>query len=347
MRVLVLNDFLADWTGSEIVALEVAEHFRATTSSFWCAEPVRCALDDWRPLETIDLAEFDLVWAQQHAIFPLLERMAEGSRRPAIAWASLSPYDVMDDVPATILGAYADEVVCNSRETAAARGASSFFDNAAPDSFHFDRPERPLRNILFISNNQPPEVLEAERLLRARGYDTRFLGRGHEFKRLEPVDLAWADCAVTIGKTVRYALASALPVFVYDRFGGDGYLTPDNYAANEAHNFSGRPACRKLSAEELADAIVTGHRSRRPPAQPRLGDFLDGLAARLAPSPFARHPDLAGMAAMSSALGSWLAQAHAWRTTAEEFRTGEASWRMTRAMVRQKLLKSRLLRWAR
>lgn len=351
MRVLVLNDFLAEWTGSEIIALEVAQHFNATTSSFWCIEPLKAQLDDWRALDEIDLSEYDLVWAQQHAVFPLLDRMKVGSSRPFIIWVSLSPYDVMDNVPKSILEAYADLIVCNSRETAVARGSETIFGNAAPNRFHFEREERELRNILFVSNNQPVEMLEAEQLLQRKGYETRFLGRNREFKLLEPSDLEWADCVVTIGKTVRYALASSTPVFVYDRFGGDGYLNAENYSINEANNFSGRPTCRKLTADQIAHEIIEKHNYWSPPPQPRLGDFLDRLAASSTKQPFLRHADLEAMSAMSSAIGSWMAQTNAWKRaahaserTAQDFENGNIGWRLLGRIARKKLMQSRFMR---
>lgn len=349
MRVLVLNDFLAEWTGSEILAWEVAQHFDATMSSFWCAEPMKSQLADWRPLDEINLSEYDLVWAQQHAVFPLLDRMEAGSMRPFIIWVSLSPFDVMDNVPKSILDSYADLIACNSRETAEARRAEISFGNAAPNPFHFQREERELSKILFVSNNQPMEMLEAERLLKVKGYETRFLGRNREFKLLEPSDLEWADCVVTIGKTVRYALASSTPVFMYDRFGGDGYLNAENYPLNEANNFSGRPNCRKLTADQIADEIIQDYGYWSPPSQPKLGDFLDGLAALRTNVNFVRHADLEAISAMSSAIGSWMAQTKAWKLTAQDlqrqcqdFQRGNIDWRTWRQISRKKLQSGRV-----
>ena len=224
------------------------------------------------------------------------------------------------------------------------RGADTVFANAAPNPFHFERAARSLRNVLFVSNRQPAELLEAEQLLRARGLATRFIGKDRECKRLEPSDLAWADCVVTIGKTVRYALASRLPVFLYDRFGGDGYLTADNYALNEAHNFSGRPAHRKLTGTAIADEIINSHAYWTPPPQPRLGDFLDDLAARHANRAFVRHPDLAGIAAMSSAIGGWIIEAYGWKAAAGHVPGANFSWATLRQFVWQKFLRSRLFR---
>ena len=37
------------------------------------------------------------------------------------------------------------------------------------------------------------------------------------------------DCVISIGKTVQYCLVQGIPVFLYDRFGGPGYLNESNY----------------------------------------------------------------------------------------------------------------------
>jgi hypothetical protein len=48
------------------------------------------------------------------------------------------------------------------------------------------------------------------------------------------------DCVISIGKTVQYCLVQGIPVFLYDRFGGPGYLNESNYELAEYYNFSGR-----------------------------------------------------------------------------------------------------------
>jgi hypothetical protein len=339
-RVLVLTDFLAEWTGSEIVALEVAEHFGATTSSYWVADPLKSILADWRPIEEIDLTDYDLVWAQQHAVLSVLGKH-QADHRPFIVWASLSPYEVMEKLPPSLLEVYADAVAANSLETAEVVGADLVFGNAAPAPFHFDRAHRPLKNILFVSNNQPAEMIEAAQVLTRRGFTTRFLGRNYEFKRLAPSDIQWADCVVTIGKTARYSLASSTPTFIYDRFGGDGYVTAENYALNEANNFSGRPNCRRLDARSIADELVAGHAPWEPPPQVALGDILDQLATRAAKAEFIRHPDLVAAATMSDALGNSLCQARGWQLEHRKLHDGEiGSWRWWASYTKAKLVRT-------
>jgi hypothetical protein len=194
-------------------------------------------------------------------------------------------------------------------------------------AFHFERDHHPLKNVLFVSNNQPAEMVEAARLLSRRGYVTRFLGRGYEFKRLEPSDIAWADCVVTIGKTARYSLASSTPTFIYDRFGGDGYVTAENYALNEANNFSGRPNCRSLDAAGIADEIIANYAPWKAPAQPVLGDILDKLASGAKPVRFTRHPDLEAAASMADAIGSWLWKSRDWQARHDALFDGRSgSW---------------------
>lgn len=305
MRVLVATDFLELWTGSEIVALEVAEHFDAVFTSYWAEEPALSQVKNWQPVEAIKLEDFDFVWAQHHVLLSLLDRITS-DQRPYTVWATLSPYEDMEQIPPSLLNEYVDVIAANSRETSKARGAHISFDNAAPREFHFTREQRDLSNILFVSNNQPREMVEAAAILKSKGYSLRFLGRGKEYRRTRPEDIAWADCVVTIGKTAQYALASGTPLFIYDRFGGDGYVTEENYALNSDFNFSGRPHERRLDAAALAEEIITEHRYRALPEQPVLNDVLDQLASKATPQPFKRIDDLGASAAMANCIGRWM-----------------------------------------
>lgn len=342
MRTLVLNDFFTGWSGSEIVAMEVAEHFNATTSSFVALEPALSALRDWRPLDEISLADFDLVWAQHHAVLPLLDRHV-GQMRPHIVFASLSPYEPMETIPASVLEHYVDQTIANSTETARVRHADIVLGNAAPEPFHQNQKHSPsgqCTRILFVSNNQPPEIVEAAEIL-AKNATVRFIGREREYKRLTPADILWADSVVTIGKTARYALACAKPVFIYDRFGGDGYLTDMNYAENEEHNFSGRPSCRKLAPWQLAEEILAMP-DWSPPPQPSLADVLNAISP--SPHTFSRHPDLHGLADIARALGNFIT-ANAHQTIATDgykrYFDGDAGgWRWIAKVTRRKFART-------
>ena len=123
------------------------------------------------------------------------------------------------------------------------------FHNAAPARYArpAGAPRQALRKLILVSNHLPHEVKEAAVLLRARGIDVKRWGRGGDVRnmRLLPKHLDDVDAVVSIGKTVQYALRSRVPVFVYDRFGGPGWLTPDNFDRCAHANFSGR-CCRQV-----------------------------------------------------------------------------------------------------
>ena len=58
---------------------------------------------------------------------------------------------------------------------------------------------------------------------------------------------------------VPYALVAHTPVYVYDHFGGPGYLTADNFDAAARFNFTGRCCERRLTGEELRRDILEGY----------------------------------------------------------------------------------------
>jgi hypothetical protein len=48
-------------------------------------------------------------------------------------------------------------------------------------------------------------------------------------------------------------------VYVYDQFGGDGWITPGNYAAMEADHFAGQSNPLPVSAEQLTRDLAAYH----------------------------------------------------------------------------------------
>ncbi len=72
-----------------------------------------------------------------------------------------------------------------------------------------------------------------------------------------------ADVVITIGKTVQYCLVSGTPVYVYDHYGGVGFLNDKNYEVAKIHNFSGREARRK-SGEKIAAEIMNKYEKAFP-----------------------------------------------------------------------------------
>jgi hypothetical protein len=148
----------------------------------------------------------------------------------------------------------------------------SVFHNAAPREFwrHDEPAASPadLRSVTLISNHAPPELAGALAQLKRRGIRTRHIGMQHEARLVRPEDIAETDAIVTVGKSALYAIAQNKPVYMYDHFGGEGWLTRANFGVSLAHNFSGRPACRRLSSDAIVREIIenfaeTGREARR------------------------------------------------------------------------------------
>jgi hypothetical protein len=283
LRVLVLTNHFRSFEGSELVALQTAQWFAdqgdaVTLAANLVGPPVTEHAGGVRITNGVldeDISAYDLIWHQHDllSLFPMstLERAARIAA-PHVASVSLSPYEPYEHVNGLLARALSADVYANSPETAddvvernggvIARGDVRVFHNAAPSAF-FDRkvstPGEGLKSILFVSNHPPSEISECAERLAVSGVDVRRIGFRWESVLLQPEDIAAVDAVVSIGKSVSYAIASGKPVFVYDHFGGDGWLTRANFAQNLRYNFSGRPGRRKVDAETLIAEIVEGY----------------------------------------------------------------------------------------
>ena len=281
---LVLTNHFREFAGSEIVALEVARWFRSQgdvvsigVNAF--GDPIRkhaSEFDIITDVRGLDLSAYDLIWCQ-HDLLSLLPvetwRQAAKSLLPHIALASLSPFEPMEHLNGLLAWALSADVYANSDETASHLRRENpglvtpksirVFHNAAPDEFWAAYAPaiapKALRTVTLISNHPPPELKDAIELLREEGVVVRHLGRNAEARLVGPQDVSAPDAVITIGKSVVYAVAQRKPVYMYDRFGGDGWLTTSNFSTNSRFNFSGRPAKRLLSARAIVDELLVGY----------------------------------------------------------------------------------------
>lgn len=63
------------------------------------------------------------------------------------------------------------------------------------------------------------------------------------------------DVIISLGRGCLEAMACARAVFIFDHFGGDGFITDENYQEIRKHNFSGRRYRIQYSAETLAEQL--------------------------------------------------------------------------------------------
>jgi hypothetical protein len=85
---------------------------------------------------------------------------------------------------------------------------------------------------------------------------------GDKYELVTPKALLKYDAVITIGKTVQYCLACGVPVYVYDKSGGCGYLNKKNFTKNRLVNFSGR-GNKKKTSEQIFSEIINGYDDAR------------------------------------------------------------------------------------
>lgn len=291
-RVLVATNHLAAFAGSEILALDVAKWFLAkgdevTLAANHVARPLSEHIPDAVRVETdlgrLAVGDYDLIWCQ-HDVLSLIpiaswREACDASRIPFVVYASLSPYEPIEHIDPLMWRALSADLMANSEETKAKqieRGHGlirpnqvEVFYNAVDGAFWrtcnpgvADPPTAPSR-MAVISNHIPAELDAALRLLEQRGVDVRRIGQAHDYHLVAPADMMEIEACITIGRSVVYAMATRTPVFLYDRFGGDGWLTRDTFQNSGPCNFSGRPACRRLSPEEIVTELLDGFSQAR------------------------------------------------------------------------------------
>ena len=202
-------------------------------------------------------SNFDFVWMQHGCLpEPFIRDLVSCDCLPVIISAHLSPYrECLQEFP--YAGEFEDRVsdliVFNSEATLLANrpfhedcDKFALYPNPVPISFiegGLHRCPAFPDKILVVSNHPPEELLKALSLVENEGVQISFLSdtlSNGQPRIISPDVLRSFDCVVTIGKTVQYCLVMGIPVYIYDHFGGGGYLTESNFALMEHYNFTGR-----------------------------------------------------------------------------------------------------------
>ena len=285
--VLITQGRLRGMGGSEMISLEMAEHFAAKGSrvvvvarsiddgiaSMFTAVPgVEVRDTAWSGLdERLTAAPFSLAWLH-HNVVP--DAVLRGAVDAPVVFAHLSATVAAESplVPG-LEAALASAVVFNSQETYDAQVARGLFErvsaerlhvfpNPAPDGFALvtDRPPGDRPRLLVVSNHVPTDLHRALKQVRSE-FEVTLVGQqthlGATPRRVGPDLVAEHDAVVSIGKTVQYSLVAGRAIFCYDRFGGPGWLDAENTDRAASMNFSGRGFDKRPPAV-LARELVEG-----------------------------------------------------------------------------------------
>jgi hypothetical protein len=244
VKILLTNKWMRNIGGSELVTLELAEWFQYLGHEVLIyTEQAGGALDITVPYTTKrpDTDGFDLLWIHHNMLIHDLGFRKRLSQR--IVFNHMSSYARLEFPNlASYENVLADWILANSQETREALEWAGLrevelFQNPAPELMQVTYAgAHPQKTPVFVSNHMPSELrVVAE----SHPFVLRY-GAQDNPERVNPTYFTCAKYVVANGKTVQYALRAGVPVYLYDHFGGCGWLTEENFAQAERFNFSGR-----------------------------------------------------------------------------------------------------------
>lgn len=281
-RILITQPMMYSFIGSVVVTIELAEHLKKCGAAvevytYELAEPVKSELvkreipvysADKDP--DLDLFAYDLIWIHSQT-FPetmalqLSKASEDWEKAPYFIFLHMSSADFapdefpwiyrFEDTAADKVLYISEKAESTHRDLLEDEIPFAYFRNPAPVEYYAAEKTGRHDRVLIVSNHVPKEVKLAAAILRSGGVRVDYLGKTMGRHRLiRPEDIREYDAVVTIGKTVQYCILARTPVYIYDRFGGPGYLSEANYEESKQWHFSGR-GFEKKSAEEIAREI--------------------------------------------------------------------------------------------
>ncbi|MFD1860925.1 hypothetical protein EHW97_07985 [Aeromicrobium camelliae] len=284
-KLLITHTMIHRIMGSTVAALELATHLterqaHVTVYASFIDDPLKSLfLDRGITLESdenaLEIDDFEIVWVHSQVLpESWIRQLGEMSPtdRPRFIFHHMSAIEYAPDEHPYMWGL--EERLASlslfispmTREKLLPYYANvpptALYPNPAPVEWRGVRrgsaPAAP-RDIVIVSNHAVGEVEKAADVLRERGCRVRHFGSsGDTYELVSPAHLAGADLVITIGKTVQYCLVAGVPVYVYDHFGGYGYLSAENFDSAQHRNFSGRGGWQ-LGPEELVEDILANY----------------------------------------------------------------------------------------
>lgn len=290
-RILITQSQLKNYSGSEVVTLELIEHFSGlgydvTVLTHFFADPIkkdigktnaRVVLINSEEASGIYIKDYDVIWIHHYAITSKqIEEMNNlVGDKPLVVFHHMS---FIDPIEATLFvnveNKLSNVIAFNSFETRDKydetlgseldKSKTFVLDNPAPDSF-LKSPSsnnKKLSKLAIVSNHPPDEVMQAIEEIRKAGVDVDVYGRieGGIERRMTAELVSSYDAIVSIGKTVQYGILANVPVYCYDRFGGPGFINKTNFDVAHKRNFSGR-GFEKKDASVIAKEIMTDYKT--------------------------------------------------------------------------------------
>ena len=132
-----------------------------------------------------------------------------------------------------------------------------------------------LHRVAVISSNYPgDEIMAIKERLAKQSIEVDYIGKFYNNARLVDAELFNKyDLIIGIGKDVQRSLVSGIPIYIYGRFGGCGYLNTENFEKSRTMNFSGRDSGKK-STTQIVREIVFDYKKTLKFQEQHRADFI-------------------------------------------------------------------------
>ena len=237
LKVLVCNNHLGEYAGSELTALSIYNYFyqqghNVTLTSLYSSNSQNSTyFYSITTLTSLNLEEFDLFWIQHNSCYDYIAQNIDLSTKTSFYYCQ-SPFEPLEALPKTLN--QKTTVFFNSQETYLSQNTflPSNILYPGPPSWEFQK--RPL----IVSNHLHPYLIQ---LLKECPGQIRHMGITGDYSLVTLEDLCAAAFVITIGKTAYFALSAGVPVVMFDKFSKIPILlTQENAHLHESTNFSGR-----------------------------------------------------------------------------------------------------------
>lgn len=268
MKILIATSRFKDLAGSEITVFEYAEEFtrQGNEVSIVSFEKTNLLLAECNAAgitvstfedEALIETEWDLIWVLHPPAYYALFTHFDYQTKKTV-FSSLSHFEPLESPPIEVrqISLFTTNSIENRRffceQFPDYSSRVVVLPNSIPENFWKIAPvEINDKKLIIVSNHLPDEVLELAERLRNNDWHVDIFGVGHLHKKVSAEDMVNYRACISIGKTVQYSLGLKIPVFCYDRFGGPGWITPENVERAAEFNFSGRCTNFKENAVSL------------------------------------------------------------------------------------------------
>ncbi|WP_217527871.1 hypothetical protein [Vibrio cholerae] len=268
MKVAIICQSIKYYAGTERVVFELCSEFqrRGIDIHLGAVEIGDFYYNELYPLRINDIPNcmddlYDMIINFHSFTFGYL--FEKGVQAKSLIYFSLSPYEPVEFpfFQSDII----DKILANSEETKeeiVSQGIDRTYVDVFPNSHNFNidliykEKKNEIKRVIIVSNHIPQELRDVIKL--APEIEFTIAGIDDKVKLIDAEFLSEFDAVISIGYTVVTAIQAKIPIYMYDHFGGEGWLTGAIFSRSSHYNFSGRPERKIKSAQDIISELKNG-----------------------------------------------------------------------------------------